>query len=144
MKLSSLQSQPVLRAQTAASSVPQANSAAIDQFKSQGHEGNVHGLLGRALYGAALYGMPALAGAFVPGNTGIVTGTLLGAGIGAATHLNNSKDAAIFAATGAAVGVGLSWVGNQLQSTPYSWIPVVAGTIVGAGTQALYSSLHEN
>ena len=116
----------------------------LDDFKSGDREGNVNGLLSRAIYGAALYGMPALAGAVVPGNAGIVTGTLLGAGIGGATHLNSGKDAAIFAATGAVVGVGLSWVGNQLQSTPYAWAPVVASAIVGAGTQALFSKLHEN
>ena len=122
---------------------PVSSSQIFDKVEKGWRNDNLHGLAGRAIYGAVLYGIPALAGATM-GNAGILPGTLIGAGVGAATHLSDAKDAAIFAVTGAVVGGGLSWAASQFCCCCPAWVPVVAGAALGAGTQALFSHLHEN
>lgn len=128
------QTLPTLRSSTeVATRAPQE-----DNFKPS----NIHGIGARAIYGAALYGMPTMAGATM-GPAGIFPAVALGAGIGAITHPDSLKDAAIFGLVGACAGGGLGYVGSLLANTPYAWIPVVVATAVGAGTQVLYSQLHE-
>ncbi len=105
--------------------------------------GNVQGVLSRATYGAALYGLPALAGAAM-GTSGVLPAVALGAGIAAITHPRSLKDAAIFGLTGACVGASLGYVSSLLSATPYAWVPVVASTAVGAGTQALFAHLQDS
>lgn len=141
MKVSNLSSQPVVTNRTSVSS--QAASTQDVQVPTDKHEGSVQGVFGRAVYGAALYGLPALAGASM-GTAGVVPGVLIGAGIGATTHLDSTSQAATFAAVGALVGGGLSWAAAQLNQTSYAWAPVVASAALGAATQALFSHTYEN
>lgn len=121
---------------------PAASEAPAAEPQDSVQTGNIHGTLSRATYGAALYGIPSLAGATM-GTAGILPAVVLGAGIGAITHPERLKDAVIFGTVGAAVGAGAGYVGSLLAGTPYAWIPVVASTVVGAGTQAAFSALHE-
>lgn len=116
----------------------QESASQPDQFRPS----NIHGVAARATYGAALYGIPTLAGAMM-GTAGIAPAVALGAGIAAITHPSSLKDAATFGLVGACVGGGLGYVGALLANTPYAWAPVVVSTAVGAGTQALFSKLHE-
>lgn len=118
----------------------QASASAADAFVSSR---TLNGPLGRAVYGAALYGIPAIAGATM-GINGVIPGAVLGAGIGAATHLENGKQAGIFAATGAVVGGAAGYLGFLGAAYGFKIPAVLVTAAVGAGTQALFSLAHEN
>jgi hypothetical protein len=141
MKVSTVSPQAVSPNRPSAAS--QTVRAQETNLSTDSHEGSVQGVFGRAVYGAALYGLPALTGAAM-GPAGVVPGTLIGAGIGATTHLDSTSQAATFAAVGALVGGGLSWAAAQLSQTSYAWAPVVASAALGAATQALFSHTYEN
>lgn len=98
--------------------------------------GLLKGPLGRALYGAALYGIPAIAGATM-GINGVLPGAALGAGIGATTHLQSGSQAGIFAATGAVVGGAAGYIGFLGAAAGFKIPAVVFTAVVGAGSQAL-------
>lgn len=117
----------------------EATVSAADSFQSSKA---LNGPLGRAIYGAALYGIPAIAGATM-GINGVIPGALLGAGIGAATHLENGKQAGIFAATGAVVGGAAGYIGFLGAAYGFKIPAVLVTAAVGAGTQALFSLAHE-
>ncbi|ODT63194.1 hypothetical protein ABS71_14630 [bacterium SCN 62-11] len=102
--------------------------------------GNIEGLIPRAIYGASFYGLPALAGAAM-GSAGVLPAAAIGAGIAAITHPGSLKDAAVFGLMGACVGAGVGYAASLLSATPYSWVPVVAFTAVGAASQVVFARL---
>lgn len=114
--------------------------SAADSFQSSK---SLNGPLGRAIYGAALYGIPAIAGATM-GINGVIPGAVLGAGIGAATHLESGKQAGIFAATGAVVGGAAGYIGFLGAAYGFKVPAVLVAAAIGAGTQALFSVAHES
>lgn len=118
---------------------PQAPSNANDVFESAG---SLQGPLSRAIYGAALYGLPAIAGATM-GINGVLPGAVIGAGIGAATHLESAQQAGIFAATGAVVGGAAAYIGFLGAAYGFKMPAVAVAAAVGAGTQALFSITHQ-
>lgn len=77
------------------------------------------------------------------GINGVVPGALIGAGIGGATHLEDGRQAAIFAATGAVVGACGGYLGFLGASYGFKIPSVLIAAAVGAGTQALYSLTNE-
>jgi hypothetical protein len=118
---------------------PSQTETPTDSFQSSE---SLQGPLSRAIYGAALYGLPAIAG-ITMGINGVLPGALVGAGIGAATHLESGKQAAIFAATGAAVGAGAAYVGFLGAGVGFKLPAVIIAAVVGAGTQALYAATQQ-
>lgn len=105
-------------------------------------QGLLKGPLGRAVYGAALYGLPALAGATM-GINGVLPGAGIGAGIGAATHLQSGSQAGIFAATGAVTGGAAAYIGFLGASVGFGVPAAAVAAVVGAGTQALFALTQE-
>lgn len=131
---------PISKPALAAPAPEQASpEAPVDSFQSGD---SVKGPLARAIYGAALYGLPAMAG-ITMGINGVLPGALVGAGIGAATHLENGQQAAIFAATGAAVGAGAAYIGFLGAGVGFKLPAVAIAAIVGAGTQALFAATQQ-
>lgn len=131
---------PLLATAKTSSALPsQAPAAPSDSFtlgQASAEPGLLKGPLGRAIYGAALYGIPAIAGATM-GINGVLPGAALGAGIGAATHLQSGTQAGIFAATGAVVGGAAGYIGFLGAAAGYKVPAVMLATVVGAGSQAL-------
>jgi hypothetical protein len=123
---------------TASDTAPLESFVAGDS--SQG--GLLKGPLGRAIYGAALYGLPSIAGATM-GINGVIPGALVGAGIGAATHLQNSGQAAVFGATGAVVGAAAAYVGFLGAAYGFKLQAVAITAALGAGSQALFALTQE-
>jgi hypothetical protein len=130
---------PLARAVAPVATESSVAAAPTDSFQSGE---SLQGPLSRAIYGAALYGIPAIAG-ITMGINGVLPGALVGAGIGAATHLENGKQAAIFAATGAAVGAGAAYIGFLGAGVGFKLPAVIVAALVGAGTQALYAANHQ-
>lgn len=122
---------------------PQPPSDSFHASSVPSQDGRLQGPLGRAIYGAALYGLPAIAGATM-GINGVVPGAVIGAGIGAATHLQSGSQAGIFAATGAAVGAAAGYVGFLGAAHGFKLPAVLITAAVGAGTQALFALTQEN
>lgn len=133
--------QAQVQARIAAPQEEQNAAASSDTFFSD--RSSLEGPLSRAIYGAALYGLPAMAGATM-GINGLVPGALVGAGIGAATHLESAKQAGIFAATGAIVGACSGYIGFLGAAHGLKLPAVLIAAALGAGTQALYSLNHQN
>ena len=109
----------------------------------QSSEKTLSGPLSRAVYGAALYGLPAVAGATM-GINGLLPGAVVGAGLGAATHLESTQRSAIFAATGAVVGAAGGYIGFLGASYGFKLPAIFVAAALGAGTQALFSLRHES
>lgn len=130
------------RVQTNMSETTATPSDSVTLSDSSAQDGRLKGPLGRAIYGAALYGLPAVAGATM-GINGVLPGAVVGAGIGAATHLQSGSQAGIFAATGAVVGAAAGYVGFLGAAYGFKLPAVLITAAVGAGTQALFALTQE-